>query len=155
MLPDYRFKIILKEMELLQGRFDKYDQLINSNRNIFKVLFLTILAYSIEREQPLWCLAISVIAIIFYFFEIIWRVKYWHKYVNRYRYIRHSLNFEKSIENLSLYDLTNHYGPNPSKFKMLLSCLKNYEAIIFFCFWILLSIVAYFCIDFFVVSSII
>lgn len=111
MRPDSKQKLeILKvEMSLIQGTFDKYDDLIFRNRNWFITIWVGAIGLAFTIKDPT-IIFLSVLASLFYWFtEGMMRHQYWYKYVIRYRAIREWLN-NSSSEYISVYDLTNHYG---------------------------------------------
>ncbi|HFQ5115743.1 TPA: hypothetical protein ACGU7D_004584, partial [Vibrio vulnificus] len=111
MRPDKKDKLeILKiEMTLIQGTFDKYDDLIFRNRNWFITLWAGAIGLAFTTKDPKITFLAALAALLYWLLEGMMRHQYWHKYVIRYRTIREWLN-ESDGESISVYDLTNHYG---------------------------------------------
>lgn len=103
-----RFEILKIELSLIQGTFDKYDDLIFRSRNFFITLWLACigLAFTINSQFiPLLAIFLSV---LYWFLEGMMRHQYWYKYVGRYRYLRNNLNrSDFNISDITIYDLTN------------------------------------------------
>lgn len=111
MRPDSKEKLeILKvEMGLIQGTFDKYDDLIFRNRNWFITIWAGAIGLAFTVKDPRITLLAVLTAILYWLLEGMMRYQYWYKYVVRYRAIRKWLN-ESHEDEISVYDLTNHYG---------------------------------------------
>lgn len=105
-----RLEILKVEMALLQGTFDKYDQLIFQSRNWFITAWLGALGLAFTVKTPDVAYLAAAAAAIYWVFEGLMRHQYWYKYVVRYRAIRTWLNDADSPPTISVYDLTNHYG---------------------------------------------
>jgi hypothetical protein len=107
--PKDRLDILKVEMQLLQGTFDKYDDLIFRNRNWFITIWSGAigLAFTIKDPQVIYLALLA--AILYWVLEGMMRHQYWYKYVVRYRAIREWLN-GSDAEAISVYDLTNHHG---------------------------------------------
>lgn len=118
MRPDEEQKLaILKvEMILIQGTFDKYDDLIFRNRNWFITIWAGAIGLAFTIKDPQITYLGVLAAILYWFLEGMMRNQYWYKYVVRYRAIRTWLN-ESSEESISVYDLTNHYGKRATKWE--------------------------------------
>lgn len=129
--PD-RLEILKLEMELLQSRFDKYDDLMFRSRDWSVTLVVALLGASISFDKgDLAGLAIAV-AVLFYALEVVSRSSYWYKYVVRYRYVRDCLNAGAPIEAISLYDLTQQYGPRPGRWESVKECAIKAELLLFY-----------------------
>jgi len=110
MKSNEKFELLKLEMQLLQSTLDKYDDLIFRSRNFFITLWTGCigLAFTIKSNEVV--LLGSILAILYWLFEGMMRHQYWFKYVDRYRFLRDSLNSKVTLEfNISVYDLTNHY----------------------------------------------
>ena len=129
---EHRFQILLSEMSLLQGRFDKYDDLIFRQRSWMVTVVVATLGAAISLEEPQLIVLGGAVPVLFWLYETIWRAAYWHKYVVRYRFIRDSLNSGAQIEEFNLYDLTHHYGSRPSTWEVFRTCAGRFEPIIFY-----------------------
>ena len=108
-----QLEILKLEMGLIQGTFDKYDDLIFRNRNWFITIWTGAIGLSFTIGSVYTCGLALALAFVYWFLEGMMRYHYWHKYVVRYRAIRGWLN-ESTEESISIYDLTNHYGDRPS-----------------------------------------
>lgn len=138
---EQRFQILLAEMNLLQGRFDKYDQLMFTERGWLVTIIVAVLGAALTLKlRSLAALSASIPA-LFYILEVLWRSGYWHKYVTRYRYIRDTLNEGQSLDTISLYDLTHHYGDPSTKWNAIRASAFRTEPIVFFGSLVLSSLV--------------
>ena len=140
MLDSFAKEVLLKEMEFLQTRFDKYDDLIWRNRSIFSTIVIAIVGIGIANNEKesftLWISLSLIITGLFYIQEIVFRVSYVYRYVSRYRLIRDSINGVKDlkIEDLKLYDLTNRLGPRPKLRDKITTAVLRGEAFLFYFF---------------------
>lgn len=118
MRPDSkeRLEILKVEMSLIQGTFDKYDDLIFRNRNWFITIWAGAIGLAFTIKDPKIIFLSILAAILYWLLEGLMRHQYWHKYVIRYRAIREWLN-ESELESISVYDLTNHYGKRATKWE--------------------------------------
>jgi hypothetical protein len=108
MTPEQRFEILKIELSLVQSRFDKYDDLIFRGRNSFITLWLACLGLSFTIKSVVVPWLAVALSILYWFLEGMVRHQYWFKYVDRYRFLRDSINKpETDISHISLYDLTN------------------------------------------------
>lgn len=115
MRPDSNEKLeILKiEMTLIQGIFNKYDDLIFRNRNWFITLWIGAIGLAFTIKDSDLCYLAVLASVLYWFTEGMMRFQYWYKYVVRYRAIRQWLNQSES-QSISFYDLTNKFGCQPS-----------------------------------------
>ena len=129
---DERLDILKIEMTLLQGRFDKYDDLIFRNRAWTGAILVALVgaAVSVPKPHLLW-LAFGI-PFVFYIIEGMWRYQYWYKYVFRYRFLRDSLKEGTRIEEIALYDLTHHYGVRPAFKERFRQCFIRSEPAVFY-----------------------
>ncbi len=111
-----KLEILKIEMGLIQGTFDKYDDLIFRNRNWFITIWAGAIGLGFTVKDPQISLLAVLASILYWFLEGMMRHQYWYKYVIRYRAIREWLN-ESESESISVYDLTNHYGYRPTKWE--------------------------------------
>lgn len=104
------------EMQLIQGVFNKYDDMIFRSRNWFITLWLAIVGYALTQKVSQVMPFALLLPLVYWFLEGLLRYQYWYKYVVRYRAIRDHLN-TNSLQNekLSVLDLTHHYGVSPRK----------------------------------------
>ncbi|MDE1465790.1 hypothetical protein [Spartinivicinus poritis] len=118
MRPDSKEKLeILKvEMSLIQGTFDKYDDLIFRNRNWFITIWISAIGLAFTIKDPRIVFLAVLAAALYWLLEGMMRHQYWYKYVVRYRAIRKWLNDPVS-DSISVYDLTNHYGQRATKWE--------------------------------------
>ncbi len=127
-----RLQVLIAEMNLLQGRFDKYDDLFFRNRGWMVTIVVALLGSALTLEQMDLTILAAAVPAVFFLIEVIWRTAYWYKYVVRYRFIRDTLNQNKSIDSISIYDLTHHYGDFPGVQDRLKSCVFKLEPMVFF-----------------------
>lgn len=107
-----RLELLKVELHSLGMILDKYDEVVLRQRNWFITLWMACTGVSFSINSPVVTLLGVVLAIFYFIQEGVIRYQSWFKYVVRYRTIRDTLNREKQIEALSLYDLTNHYMPD-------------------------------------------
>jgi hypothetical protein len=126
---DERFEILKIELSLIQTRFDKYDDMIFRGRNAFITLWLAAigLSFTIKSLTVTW-LAVFL-SILYWFLEGMVRHQYWYKYVDRYRFLRDSLNNpEADISRISVYDLTNkNHRSSSSRWHEIKPCFLKLE----------------------------
>ncbi len=141
---EQRFELLKVEMELLQSRFDKYDDLIFKTRNLLTVLMTALYSFGITQyEASLLALGVCL-APASWLLEVVWRAEFWYQYVQRYRHIRNSLNEGSRAQSLALYDLSNHYGSKVTNIQKFRACASNLEPAIFYSFWFVLGVSLYF-----------
>lgn len=128
---DQKLEILKLEMGLIQGTFDKYDDLMWRNRNWFITIWAGAIGLGITTNQSALALLAMAAAFLYWIIEGTMRFQYWFKYVVRYRAIRTWLN-ESADQDISVYDLTNHYGERPTTFvKFIKSYLKLEPTLVF------------------------
>ena len=143
----YRKNILLKEMDLLQKVFDKYDGWIFKLRAGCLTAVAALVSSQI-KQPPLAKLAF-VLVIMAFIVEGMIRWDHWYGYVERYNVIRKFLNGLNG-DTICVYDLKNYRLEDRRSFRSLLSAesvrssfLKK-EVIIFYllllAFWGLLLI---------------
>ena len=113
---DQKLEILKVEMSLIQGTFDKYDDLIFRNRNWFITIWAGAIGLAFTVKNPEIAYLGVLVAILYWLLEGMMRNQYWYKYVVRYRAIRKWLN-DSSDESISVYDLTNYYGARATKWE--------------------------------------
>lgn len=111
--PKEKLEILKVEMGLIQGIFNKYDDLIFRNRNWFITIWIGSIGLAFTLKNPTLALLAVLASGLYWFTEGMMRYQYWYKYVVRYRAIRRWLN-ESETESISAYDLTNHFGRRAS-----------------------------------------
>jgi hypothetical protein len=110
MTPEQRFEILKTELSLIQATLDKYDDLIFRGRNFFITLWLASLGLAFTIKSPIVPLLGVALSLIYWFLEGMMRHQYWFKYVDRYRFLRNSMNSQEAkLSEISVYDLTNHF----------------------------------------------
>ena len=116
---EQRLDLLKVEMTLIQGVFNKYDDMILRSRNWFITLWAAALGLTFTARVSAFLLMAAALAALYWVLEGMIRHQYWFKYVVRYRALRDELNKpQPDIEALSLYDLTHHYGSQrPSKWE--------------------------------------
>tara|TARA_R110001599_G_C12036345_1_gene640629 strand:+ start:348 stop:803 length:456 start_codon:yes stop_codon:yes gene_type:complete len=144
MRPDEEQKLeILKvEMSLIQGTFDKYDDLIFRNRNWFITIWAGAIGLAFTIKDPQITYLGVLAAALYWLLEGMMRNQYWYKYVVRYRAIRTWLN-ESSEESISVYDLTNHYGKRATRSETMQKSFFKLEPTVLGLFMALSALVAY------------
>jgi hypothetical protein len=119
-----RLEILKLEMQLLQQRLTKYDELISTVRGWAVTLTVALTSWAgTKLDEPaalLWVLRVAaVVPALFWIEEGMLRAAYVAKYIDRYRLLRSALNDSPSdLEGLPLYDLTAHHKgltPRPSR----------------------------------------
>lgn len=109
--PEQRLDLLKTEMQLLQGIFNKYDDMIFRSRNWFITLWMATIGLGFTVRVPALFLMAGFLAVLYWVLEGTIRHQYWYKYVVRYRAVREELNkTPANVKGLSLYDLTHHYG---------------------------------------------
>jgi hypothetical protein len=106
---DEQLEILKIEMSLIQGIFNKYDDLIFRNRNWFITIWVGAIGLAFTLKNPALTNLSLLASGLYWFTEGLMRYQYWYKYVVRYRAIREWIN-ESDSSAISVYDLTNHFG---------------------------------------------
>ena len=85
MRPDSkeRLEILKIEMSLIQGTFDKYDDLIFRNRNWFITIWVGAIGLAFTLKDPRITLLAVLASLLYWFTEGLMRHQYWYKYVIR------------------------------------------------------------------------
>lgn len=107
-----RVELLSNEMELLQGIFNKYDQMIVTSRNWLITMWMAAIGIALTTSSPILFYVAPILCVLYWAQEGLIRYKYWFKYVQRYRLIRSRFNNEDGhgVESLPVYDLTDNYG---------------------------------------------
>ncbi|WP_421705317.1 hypothetical protein [Alloalcanivorax xenomutans] len=137
-----KLEILKVEMGLIQGTFDKYDDLIFRNRNWFITLWAGAIGLAFTIKDPGIIFLSILAAVLYWVLEGFMRHQYWYKYVVRYRAIREWLNSSKS-ETISIYDLTNHYGQRPGRRERVKNSFLKLEPSLLSVVMIVSAIIAY------------
>lgn len=124
--------MLVTEMQLLQSRFDKYDDLIFRNRNWMIGLVTALVGAALTLKKEKLTLLAVIVAAFFYVVEIIWRGGYWFTYVARYRFIRDALNSGVPLDAISVYDLTNRVHGRASNAERFREALIRGEPAFFY-----------------------
>lgn len=129
MTPEQRFEILKVELSLIQSTLDKYDDLIFRSRNFFVTLWLACLGLSFTIKSVVVPLLAVVLSVLYWFLEGMMRHQYWFKYVDRYRFLRNSINKPGAdISHISIYDLTNKLHRTPtSRWHQIKACFLKLE----------------------------
>jgi hypothetical protein len=128
-----RIHLLGLEMQLLQSRFDKYDDLIFRSRGWLIVVVVATLGAGISGQNPNLAYLASAVAAFFYVVEGLWRLLYLSRFVHRYKYLRDKINSKNPLEGLKVYDLTNELGgPKPSKWKDFRTVFLRVEPLFFY-----------------------
>lgn len=106
MNAERKFQLALKEVEILQTRYDKYELMIMQNRQLAVAVVSGILGYSLSSGK--WSLAIAgVVAVLFLFgIEVALDKKFLAQLRARNRLLRSAVN-EGGIDNVYLLDFFN------------------------------------------------
>lgn len=130
---DQRFEILMIEMQLIQGVFNKYDNMIFSSRNWFVTVWTGTIGLGLTANLPTLIPMAALLAVLYWVLEGLMRHQYWHKYVIRYRAIRTALNATPPrLEQLSTYDLTHHFGNHPSEWRRLQKSFLKTEPLVLY-----------------------
>jgi hypothetical protein len=111
-----RLEILKLEMQLLQQRLAKYDELIWTVRGWAVTLTVALTSWAgTKLDEPaamVWVLrTAAIVPALFWIEEGMLRAAYVAKYIDRYRLVRSALNASPpDLELLPLYDLTSHYA---------------------------------------------
>ena len=140
--PQDRLEILKVEMGLIQGTFDKYDDLIFRNRNWFITIWAGAIGLAFTVKDPRITFLAILAAGLYWLLEGMMRHQYWYKYVVRYRAIREWLN-ESESEFISVYDLTNHYGVRATKCERITNSFFKLEPSLLGIFMAISAFVSY------------
>lgn len=140
--PKEKLEILKIEMNLIQGIFNKYDDLIFRNRNWFITIWAGAIGLAFTIKDPRITFLGVLAAILYWFLEGMMRHQYWYKYVIRYRAIRYWLN-ESQAAPISVYDLTNHYGKRATNWDRITNSFFKLEPSLLGLFLISSALVAY------------
>ena len=130
-----RFEILKLEMQLLQQRLTKYDELIWAVRGWAVTLTVALTSWaSTKLGEPAavaWVLRIAaVVPALFWIEEGMLRTGYVTKYIDRYRLLRSALNDSSAdLQTLPLYDLTSHYAGLTPHLPRLVRSFLRFESI--------------------------
>jgi len=133
-----RFQILVVELKALQDRFIKYDDLAWKSRSWAIALVSAVLGWALKdglrlQENHDLLFMATIIPLLFWLQEGLLRVNYVQKYAVRYRKLRSTLNDKNaSIDDLSLYDLTNHIEGRPCWFSRLAPAFFRAEQFLFY-----------------------
>jgi hypothetical protein len=114
-----RLEILKLEMQLIQSTLDKYDDLIFRNRNWFITIWTGAIGLSFTINSTAVPILAAFVAAIYWFIEGMMRHQYFYKYVVRYRVVREWVNDSKTEAEISIYDLTNHFGTQPPRWERI------------------------------------
>lgn len=129
MTSEQRFDILKIELSLIQATLDKYDDLIFRGRNSFVTLWLAALGFAFTIKSDALPLLVVALSLVYWFLEGMMRHQYWFKYVDRYRFLRDSINAaDHQLGKIAVYDLTNHFHRTPvSSWNKFRSCFLKAE----------------------------
>jgi hypothetical protein len=137
-----KLEILKIEMGLIQGTFDKYDDLIFRNRNWFITIWAGAIGLAFTITDPRLSFLAVLAAVFYWLSEGLMRHQYWYKYVIRYRAIREWLNeSEKGV--ISVYDLTNHYGTRATRWERFHNSFLKLEPTILCVLMVVSALVVY------------
>lgn len=111
-----RERALETEVQIIQSRLDKYDDLIWRNRAWLIPIWAGTIAVAITGQIPRLSIGSVVLVLISWVAECSIRFSYQLKYIDRYVTIRNALNGgSTTISDLPLYDLTNALHPRRMK----------------------------------------
>ena len=126
------------ELELLQARFAKYEDLLWKVRSFAVALVSALVGWGISDGSssalvpPMFTMA-SAIAAVFYFQEGLIRFVHVYKYTVRYRRLREVLNDPSGeLEDLPVFDLTNHIEGRGRWWPRCVFAFLRVEALLFY-----------------------
>ncbi len=135
---DERHNILLIELQALQDRLTKFDDLTWKSRSWAITLTAAFLGWVLNdglrllAHQDFLFLAM-LIPVLFWLQEGLLRLNSIHKYAVRYRKLRATLNDgNASIDSLPLYDLTNHIEGLPPWYSRVISAFFRVEQLVFY-----------------------
>ena len=142
--PEKKFDVLLREIELLQNVFDKYDNILNRFR-ITMISFMAGAFYISAQENEYLLLMFSlIIGLVFWYLEAVWRRNHFAQYIHRSQIIRAALNHpiktsrpmhkheeEASFDTIPIMDLSNQMGPQPDQ-KSIIEEMTEKEISIFY-----------------------
>jgi hypothetical protein len=146
---DDQRNILLKEMDILQKVFDKYDDWIFKLRAGCVTAVLALLSISFSKTQIDLRVLTAFVPLVSWLIEGMIRWDHWYGYVERYLTIGRFLNDARSPE-IYIYDLKNYRGNNRRDWRQLLnhatlrSSFGKIEPVVFYLvilFFCLLSLV--------------
>ncbi len=109
-----KFEILKIELQLLQTRFDKYDNIFFINRNWAVTIIVALVGafFTTGNENPNLLVLATIVGVFFWIVELTWRTGYMDKYKFRYKYLCKMLNDPEKAQGeiKSVYDFTNFYG---------------------------------------------
>jgi hypothetical protein len=117
---------------MLQGVFDKYDNIRLQTRILSATLCLVIMGFSIQQDIRTISLFSIIASLLFFFVESYWRGRYGKKYVHRYRHIRYHINNGLPLAAISVLDLTDTYKGVPRRLDRVLESMKEPEQVVFY-----------------------
>lgn len=135
---DERFQILFSEMELIQHRFARYDELLWKSRSWAVAFVSALIGWAIvmksgQSPQESLLLIAAIVAGLFWIEEGLLGFAYVYKYVVRYRRLRGFLNGDgPDLNELPLYDLTNHIEGRGARWPRLRFAFFRLERVLFF-----------------------
>ena len=84
-----KFEILKIELQLLQTRFDKYDNIFFINRNWAVTIIVALVGafFTTGNENPNLLVLATIVGVFFWIVELTWRTGYMDKYKFRYKYL--------------------------------------------------------------------
>lgn len=138
-----RIRILSSELEMLQNRFIKFDEIFTKSRGLAVALVSALVGWGLtypktcSHEYPLLLVVVIAVVVLFWLQEGTVRFAYVCKYAIRYRRLRDILNSHSEID-IPLYDLTNHIEGRPNKLSRIYEAFIRMESLLFY---IVLSLV--------------
>ena len=139
---EHRLKFAEIEVQLIQSRFDKFDQLFQGNRRFAVALIAAAFATSAALDQKLALYGASFASLIMFWLELSHRKTLFAKLVERHLLLRAALNDPAILMKLVVYDPFNDMGSHvPEDWRAEKSKLFTHEMVVFYLALCLLPIV--------------
>lgn len=130
---EQRVELFKAEMELVQTRFDKFDQMFHGNRRYAVTIVAAAVAASAALDERLVLIAASGVTLVLFGLELFHRRTLVSRLVERHLLLRAALNDEDFLMALVVYDPFNDMRVAvPERWRLEHSRLFDYEAIMFY-----------------------
>lgn len=130
---EQRLKFAQAEIEIVQSRFDKFDQMFLGNRRLAVTITAAAFATSAALDQKVALFAASGVSVMLLFLEAFHRKNLFAKLVERHLILRAALNEPEALMRTVVYDPFNDMGVAvPEKWHQEKSFHFSLEMIIFY-----------------------
>ena len=132
---DERISLLSVEMQSLQSRLMKYDDLIWQTRGWLITLIVALLGWAIaEAQDQIQKLASFslLLVLLFWLRETFFRANEWYKYIVRYRTIRDAFRDKTSLMEPALLDFSGTYGIRPTHGQRMQKAVYRAEPALFY-----------------------